>query len=1216
MAYSAKRAQQAQEESKKMIEEAVNSIKNYTKTPEDLKELADFMAQFPQYSTKNQLLIEKQYSGATVTAGYKQFEALGYHVRKGEKAIRILAPKKREYIIPEDGQPWIPKEKWTKEQKNQVKNDEVKTYSQLWFKRVPVFDISQTDMPIEEAPKLLPNRLHSFDMTNVENESKLYQALVNVAESKGVSVQVASTGSASKGYAYQDQQGKVGIVLSNRLDLTNRIPTLIHEMTHAFIHFDSSHQELTRGQKEFQAEFSSYITSKAFGIDTSEKAIPYMAEWTDRLNKLSNEDLVDLLEDTQKVSRNIIRLTNNEWEQLAEQNNQQELSQQDDAVHHNETIVYQQDINREGMLKETQPNSRREAVISSTEVVLAGVTTLEMVKKAQQEASSRLSFKINGHEYLLSTERSTGDSRLIDRGEVGIIHQDMPQKVVGQEKYTILQSIEDAGYLPMSVEDYHQMDALKEKHLYPSHQTYDFLKETSSKERDKFNRLNSDYDSNTGILNQPFISIEWSEYDDLKTGQILTLEEAIERFNQLNQEYLDEGYSKTKINLHLTPNEYYDTKIYSGKEEADFKAQLKADYPHQMSEIELAQLKKETKELAYDDPDEWESLKVNTEFKGHQFQYDIQVNRIDYQVKGTYQRDQEAPKEATEKSCLNAIQYMLNNHEMDEQMVHTLNKAIEEAQNRQERIQLYQENQQRIDMIESQSSSHESKQSNKLKPMRFDEKIKMARQVDILAVAEAYGMHLTKDSRDQYRDADNHSMVFTPSKNTFYENNGNFGGDPITFAQKVMGIDSFKEAVNYLVNGDYGKVDITNQEKQPFQYDASKEVKHFDKARNYLVNERCIHPDLVDALHEKGYIRQDKRNNVLFLWNEKGRIVGCAEQGTVKMKQPINGRDHWKAIQKNSESYNGYAFNFSNGEPKHLKFFESDIDALSYASIHGLEKDTQYVAMDGLKDNVVAHYAQEAMQKTHHHVESIQLCVDNDEAGRKFAEKYDYLKQEGQPIKVELNVPEIPTELNNQTEKWDWNNECQYRHYQNQPSIFQTLEEFGIQPQLLQFLKEKKFVTENWKHELTFNWNENGEKVGETVCDSRLQVIERTEGTQGFNLQNGQMKTLKCFEGPIEMMSYLSLHSLEENTSYVSLDGQNRSIIDHYVSQNPTIQHVEICVTDKDKANQLASEIYPSLKGSTIQLSTTTCETSFLSKCQRHCEAQSTITQDGGDLEQ
>jgi N-terminal domain of anti-restriction factor ArdC len=47
---------------------------------------------FHDYSLHNQLLIAFQHPGATRVAGFRRWLALGYAVRKGERAIRIWAP--------------------------------------------------------------------------------------------------------------------------------------------------------------------------------------------------------------------------------------------------------------------------------------------------------------------------------------------------------------------------------------------------------------------------------------------------------------------------------------------------------------------------------------------------------------------------------------------------------------------------------------------------------------------------------------------------------------------------------------------------------------------------------------------------------------------------------------------------------------------------------------------------------------------------------------------------------------------------------------------------------------------------------------------------------------------------------------------------------------------------------------------------------------------
>ena len=50
------------------------------------------MSKFYSYSVKNSILIKMQKKGASLVAGFRKWEEMGRHVRKGEKSIKILAP--------------------------------------------------------------------------------------------------------------------------------------------------------------------------------------------------------------------------------------------------------------------------------------------------------------------------------------------------------------------------------------------------------------------------------------------------------------------------------------------------------------------------------------------------------------------------------------------------------------------------------------------------------------------------------------------------------------------------------------------------------------------------------------------------------------------------------------------------------------------------------------------------------------------------------------------------------------------------------------------------------------------------------------------------------------------------------------------------------------------------------------------------------------------
>lgn len=83
--------------------------------------------------------------------------------------------------------------------------------------------------------------------------------------------------------------------------------TLVHETAHALMHNkESTYVKEYKGLnvKELEAELTSFVVNKHFGIDTSEQTIPYIASWTDNLKNI--KDIESSLKDIQHTSSRII----------------------------------------------------------------------------------------------------------------------------------------------------------------------------------------------------------------------------------------------------------------------------------------------------------------------------------------------------------------------------------------------------------------------------------------------------------------------------------------------------------------------------------------------------------------------------------------------------------------------------------------------------------------------------------------------------------------------------------------------------------------------------------------------------------------------------------------------------------------------------------------------------------------------------------------------
>ena len=135
----------------------IDLAENWEADAKDVAEFLIFSSRFPDYSVRNQMLIYKQNPYAMFTAGYNQFEKMGYTVQKGEKGMRIWVPHNITYYRGKESEPWKRLTKSTpKAVRDMIKAGMLETREELQFYRYGVvFDIAQTNCPAEDYPKLV-----------------------------------------------------------------------------------------------------------------------------------------------------------------------------------------------------------------------------------------------------------------------------------------------------------------------------------------------------------------------------------------------------------------------------------------------------------------------------------------------------------------------------------------------------------------------------------------------------------------------------------------------------------------------------------------------------------------------------------------------------------------------------------------------------------------------------------------------------------------------------------------------------------------------------------------------------------------------------------------------------------------------------------------------------------------------------------------------------
>lgn len=338
--FYSKSPEELEKEIKELSGKAMKNIESYTDDPEEVRKLADFMGQFHYYSKKNMALINEQFNGAKAVGSFDQFKKAGFSVSKGEKAIKIFVPTPVQLFKTKDGIKNI--NQATPSEREQIVNGLIKVNKIMKYKLGNVFDVSQTNATAEDLPKIFPNRKYDFKLDNDISINQLNKGLEKISE--GLDVPIREMADSQNGVtelgvakgAYVQGPGGEEILLNPRLPGTDKTTTLIHELAHAKAHKNST---LSPGEKEFQAELTSYVVSKHYGIDTSEQAIPYIAKWTRNGEKV--EDKVKLLEEVHSISREFIKVIDEtiENEQSKEFDQQEQEPKTTELTTNNEQSV-------------------------------------------------------------------------------------------------------------------------------------------------------------------------------------------------------------------------------------------------------------------------------------------------------------------------------------------------------------------------------------------------------------------------------------------------------------------------------------------------------------------------------------------------------------------------------------------------------------------------------------------------------------------------------------------------------------------------------------------------------------------------------------------------------------------------------------------------------------------------------------------------------------
>jgi len=206
-----------------------------------------------RYSLNNQCIISAACHARGITpsyvAGFRAFLQLNRCVRKGETAIRILAPvavKQRDHNGEETGE------------------------KKVFFRTVPVWDVAMTDPLPGKTP--VPLTPPSQPITG-DSHQHLIAPLTAHAAQLGYHVEIRELPDDGPG-GWCDPRHKQIVVATGAAN--RQVRTLVHELAHAH---GVGYTDYGRERSEVLVDCVTYCVLGSVGLDVGGESIPYIAGW-------------------------------------------------------------------------------------------------------------------------------------------------------------------------------------------------------------------------------------------------------------------------------------------------------------------------------------------------------------------------------------------------------------------------------------------------------------------------------------------------------------------------------------------------------------------------------------------------------------------------------------------------------------------------------------------------------------------------------------------------------------------------------------------------------------------------------------------------------------------------------------------------------------------------------------------------------------------------
>ena len=260
-------------------------------------------------------------------------------------------------------------------------------------------------------------------------------------------------------------------------------------------------------------------------------------------------------------------------------------------------------------------------------------------------------------------------------------------------------------------------------------------------------------------------------------------------------------------------------------------------------------------------------------------------------------------------------------------------------------------------------------------PFTEEQKLR-AGAVDLEEFLRRHGETLIRSGRDK-RLASDHSV--TVRGNEWYDHAAQCGGGPVSFLQRFYRM-SYPEALLALLGGNNGQslpAAPRQEPEQPKAFELPPANLNMRRVFAYLIKQRGIDKDVISHFAREDLLYEDaEHHNCVF--------VGTDEQSVPRHAHKRSTSSYGKAFRINVEGSDPrYSFHHI-GRDGGLFVFEAPIDMMSFITMHPhLWREHSYVACCGTSIQSV-----QKMLERMPRVDTVFLCLDNDNAGCKASERF------------------------------------------------------------------------------------------------------------------------------------------------------------------------------------------------------------------------------------